>query len=259
MTNMPPSDSAPGASSSPRASSAPVGASGAFGPAAVPLSNTPPVDEAEAMGGPRGTVDSAIPTVAFVTVNAEAGLTAGIVVAVAAALALTALRLVRREPVQQAFSGLFAVGIAAFVASRTGTAEGFFLPSIAKNAVASVVGLASVLVGRPAAGYLMAGLDQRYTHWREEPDARRAAVWATFVWVGVFGLRFLVQGVLYLAGEPGWLAAANIALGLPLFGVGVLATFAIVRRLAPRQQAEPASGPAPEPDADLPAPAAAAD
>ena len=184
-------------------------------------------------------VDSAIPTVAFVTVNAEAGLTAGIIVAVAVALALTVLRLARREPVQQAFSGLFAVGIAAFVASRTGTAEGFFLPSIAKNAVASVVGLASVLVGRPLAGYLMAGLDQRYARWREEPDTRRAAVWATFVWVGVFGLRFVVQGALYLAGEPGWLAAANIALGLPLFGVGVLATFAIVRRLAPRRSAAP--------------------
>ncbi|MCK9928195.1 DUF3159 domain-containing protein [Frankia sp. Mgl5] len=198
-----------------------------------------PVTLAEAVGGPRGIIDSAIPTVAFVTVNAEAGLTAGIVVAIAAAVGLVVLRVVRHEPVQQAFSGLFAVGFAAFIASRTGSAEGFFLPSIAKNAVCAVVGLGSVLVGRPVGGYVMAGFDQRYSDWRETPSVRRAAVWATFVWIAVFAARFAIQGVLYLAGESGWLAAANIVLGLPLFGTAVLATFAIVRRLAPLAEDEP--------------------
>ncbi|CUU55826.1 Protein of unknown function (DUF3159) [Parafrankia irregularis] len=193
----------------------------------------PVLSLADAIGGPRGIIDSAIPTVAFVTVNAESGLTAGIIVAIAAAVGLVVLRLVRHEPLQQAFSGLFAVGFAAFIASRTGHAEGFFLPSIAKNAVCSVAGLVSVLVGRPIGGYVMAGFDKRYADWRENPAVRRAAVWATLVWIAVFGVRFVVQGLLYLAGETGWLAAANIALGLPLFGVAVLATFAIVRRLAP--------------------------
>lgn len=206
----------------------------------------PPLSLAEAVGGPRGIIDSAIPTVAFVTVNAEAGLTAAIIVAIAAALGLVVLRLVRREPVQQAFSGLFGVGFAAFIASRTGSADGFFLPSIAKNAVCSVVGLLSVVAGRPIGGYVMAGFDKRYAGWREDPTVRRAAVWATLVWIAVFGVRFVVQGLLYLAGETGWLAAANIALGLPLFGVAVLATFAIVRRLAPLpvRGADPAGEPA---------------
>jgi hypothetical protein len=143
------------------------------------------------------------------------------------------LRLVRREPVQQAFSGLFAVAVAAFVASRTHSAQGFFLPSIAKNAVSALIGVTSLAVRRPLAGYVMAAMDSRYADWREVPAMRRAAVWATFVWIAVFGTRFGVQGVLYLADEPGWLAAANIALGLPLFGAAILATFAIVRRLAP--------------------------
>ncbi len=187
----------------------------------------------EAIGGPRGIIDSSVPTVAFVTVNAEAGLTAGIAVAIATAAALLVLRIVRREPTQQTFSGLFAVAIAAFVASRTGNAKGFFLPSIAKNALWGVVALLSIVLRRPVAGYLMAGLDSRYANWQRVPRQRRAAVWATVVWIAVFGVRFVVQGVLYLADEPGWLAAANIALGLPLFGVAVLASFAIVRRIAP--------------------------
>ncbi|WP_250290827.1 DUF3159 domain-containing protein [Frankia sp. CiP1_Cm_nod1] len=202
-----------------------------------PSTRQPPVSLVEAVGGVRGVVDGAVPTAAFVAVNSQAGLTAGIVVAIVVAAALMVLRLLRREPVQQAFSGLFAVGVAAFVASRTHSAEGFFLPSIAKNAVFAAVGLLSLLVRRPFAGYVMAVLDPRYANWRRHADTRRAAVWATGVWIAVFTVRFAVQGLLYLAGEPGWLGAANIALGLPLFGVAILATFAIVRRLAPRQPA----------------------
>ncbi len=152
----------------------------------------PPTTLAEAVGGPRGIIDSTIPTVAFVAVNAEAGLYAGIGFAIASAVALVVYRLARREPVQQAFSGLFAVGVAAFVASRTGSAEGYFLPSIAKNAVFTAIALGSVLARRPLAGYVMAALDDRYRQWRHHPDMRRAAAWATFVWVAVFGLRFVV-------------------------------------------------------------------
>jgi hypothetical protein len=187
-------------------------------------------------------IDSAIPTVAFVMVNAEAGLTTGIVTAVVAAVVLVVVRVVRREPARQAFSGLVAVGLAAFIASRTHSAEGFFLPSIIKNAVFTGVGLLSLVVRRPLAGFVLAAMDDRYADWRHHGDLRRAAVRATLVWIIVFGLRFAVQRVLYLAGETGWLAAANIALGLPLFGVAILATFAIVRRLAPRQAAVAGGG-----------------
>ncbi len=205
----------------------------------LPTLDAPPMTMSEAIGGPRGIIDSSIPTVAFVTVNAEVGLT--VAVAVAAALGLLVLRIVRHEPTQQTFSGLFAVAVAAFVASRTGDAKGFFLPGIAKNAVGVVVALLSVVLRRPIAGYLMAGLDARYVGWKDDARQRRAAVWATLVWVAVFALRFGVQGVLYLADESGWLAAANIALGLPLFGLAVLASFAIVRRLAPLPPEPPAA------------------
>ncbi|CAO5243804.1 DUF3159 domain-containing protein [Frankia sp. AgKG'84/4] len=208
----------------------------------LPAPDAPPMTMSEAIGGPRGIIDSSLPTVAFVAVNAEAGLTAGIVVAILTAVGLLVLRLVRREPVQQTFSGLFAVGVAAFVASRTGDAKGFFLPGIAKNALGVVVALASVALRRPIGGFLMAGLDQRYADWRDDPRQRRAAVLATLIWAVVFGVRFAVQGVLYLADQSGWLAAANIALGLPLFGVALIASVAVVRRLAPLPPTPPAAG-----------------
>jgi hypothetical protein len=204
----------------------------------------------EAIGGPRGIVDSTLPTIAFVLVNSAAGLLSGIIAAAVVAVAIFILRLVRGEPKQQAVSGLFAVAVAGFVASRTKSTKGYFLPSILKNAVAIVVGAASMVMRRPLAGYVMAGFDDRYANWRDHRDTMRAANWATGVWIIVYVLRFGVQGILYWAGETGWLEAANLALGLPLFGAGVLATLAIVRRLAPAARFAPPeqdgpAGPAP--------------
>lgn len=209
------------------------------------------VSMSEAIGGPRGIVDSTMPTIAFVLVNSAAGLLSGVIAAAVVAVAILILRAVRHEPKQQAFSGLFAVAVAGFVASRTKSTKGYFLPSILKNAVAIVVGVASLALRRPLAGYVMAGFDQRYAGWRDHRDTMRAANWATGVWIVVYVLRFGIQGILYWAGETGWLEAANLALGLPLFGLGVLATLAIVRRMAPAARFAPPA----EDLADEPAPA----
>ncbi|WP_083419734.1 DUF3159 domain-containing protein [Pseudofrankia sp. BMG5.36] len=197
------------------------------------------VSFSEAIGGPRGIVDSSLPTIAFVALNSAAGLASGIIGAVVVGVAIFILRMVRGEPKQQAFSGLLAVGVAGYIASRTGRGKDYFLVSILRNAGAVVVGVASLAVRRPLAGYVMAGLDQRYADWRNHRDTLRAANWATGVWIVVYFLRFAVQGVLYLADRDGWLAAANLALGLPLFGLAVLATLAIVRKLAPASRFEP--------------------
>ncbi|MBL7499348.1 DUF3159 domain-containing protein [Frankia sp. CNm7] len=207
-----------------------------------PGTDEPPeikVSLSDAIGGPRGVVDTTLPTIAFVAVNSAAGLTAAIVAALVVGVAIFILRLVRSEPKQQAFSGLFAVGIAAFFASRTKSSKGFFLPSILKNAVAIAIGVGSMLARRPLAGYVMAAFDQRYADWRDHRDTMRAANWATGVWIVVYILRFGVQGIFYLAGQDGWLAAANLVLGLPLFGIAVVATLAIVRKLAPAARFAP--------------------
>ena len=63
------------------------------------------------LGGWRGMVDATVPTVAFIVANSQGGLRTGIWAALGAALLIFLLRLVRRESVQQAVSGLFAVGI----------------------------------------------------------------------------------------------------------------------------------------------------
>ena len=81
----------------------------------------------EQMGGVSGLIYSSLPVIVFVLANSFFGLTAAIWTSVGSAVAITVLRLVRKEPLQPAISGFFGVAIAAFIAYRTGSAKGFFL------------------------------------------------------------------------------------------------------------------------------------
>jgi hypothetical protein len=106
----------------------------------------------EQLGGWRGMVDASLPTVAFIVANAVDGLWTGIWAALACALLVFALRLVRRESVQQALSGLFAVGIAVAIAAVSGHARDFFVFGILRNAVLGAVLLGSIAFRWPLVG-----------------------------------------------------------------------------------------------------------
>ncbi len=206
---------------------------------------------AEAIGGPRGLVDSGLPAVVFVIVNALGGLTPAIVAAIGVGLVLVVVRLLRKETLQQAIAGFFGLALAAFVAARTGKASGFFLPGIIWQVVLGAMALISLLVGRPYIGYVLAALDPKYAHWRESRPLRRAMAAATVLWGGIFAARAVVQGILYLNDSVGWLATTKIAMGWPLFAVGLAATFWLARRASPAEpedapptEGDPASAPA---------------
>lgn len=188
---------------------------------------------AEAIGGPRGLLDSGLPAIVFVIANAVGGLGPAIGAAVAVGVVLLIVRVSRKETLQQAIAGFFGVALAAVVAARTGEASGFFLPGILYQAVLAVVSVVSLVVGRPYVGYLLAALDPKYADWRSSRPLRRAMSIATVLWGVIFAVRAVVQGALYLNDRVGWLATAKIAMGWPLFAVGIAATYWLARRAAP--------------------------
>jgi hypothetical protein len=108
----------------------------------------------EQLGGWRGMVDATLPTVAFIVANSLGGLRTGVWAALGAALLVFLLRLARRESVQQAVSGLFAVGIAVAIAAASGQARDFFVLGILRNAALGGVLLASIAVRRPLVGVI---------------------------------------------------------------------------------------------------------
>jgi hypothetical protein len=224
----------------------------------------------EQLGGWRGMVDSTLPTVAFIVANAVDGLRTGIWAALAAALLIFALRLVRRESVQQAMSGLFAVGLAVAIAAFSGQARNFFAFGILRNAAIALVLLGSIPLRRPLVGVIAEFLAPSHlgamsTHrlpgmgggirrasavprhreppvrgepdpepeqpWREDRRLMRAYGWLTVLWGVTFLLRVLVQGVLYQANDVSLLGTMSIVLGLPLTAVDVVVTLWVIARL----------------------------
>jgi hypothetical protein len=174
------------------------------------------------IGGWTGALITAIPTAVFIVVNVAASLRAAVLAAVGAALVLAAYRVLRRQPVQQALSGLFGVIVAAVIAARTGQARGFFLLGIWTSFLYAVPFAVSVAVRRPLVGVLWEFLDPSPEAldgrpWHRRRPLLRAYTWATLVVTAVFLARGSVQAALYHQDATGWLAFARIAMGYPLF------------------------------------------
>ena len=184
-----------------------------------------------ALGGWRGIVDSGLPTVVFVIVFLASDRDLGLSIwsAVGAGLAIALWRLVRRESLQQITAGLVGVGISAFVASRTQTGEGYFLPGLLQNIGYGLAILISILVGWPLIGVIVGFLTGQGTAWRSDPQLRRVYAAASWIWVGLFGLRVAVQGPMYLAGWVGPLGVARVLMGVPLFIAAGYFTYLVLR------------------------------
>jgi hypothetical protein len=194
-------------------------------------SHPPPTTLAEAVGGPLGMAETALPAVAFVVAYTATGsntnVSAG--VAVGLALALTVARLVRRESPRHALSGLFGVALAAFIAAKSGKAENFFLPGLLLNAAYASAFLISIAVRWPLVGVVVTKLDGEDNAWRSDPVRMRAFRRASWLWVAMFSARLLVQLPLYLAGAVVALGVARTAMGLPIFVLGLWITWLLVR------------------------------
>lgn len=184
----------------------------------------------EQLGGIGGLVASVIPVVVFVAVNPFAGLVPAIWAALGVAIALGVWRLIRREPVQPAISGIFGVGLCAFIAYRTGEARGFFLYGIWYSLIAGLALLVSVVVRRPLVGVLWSVLNGSGFAWRINRRARFGFDVATAVWAVFLLARFVVQRYLYDLQQTEWLGVARLAMGLPLTALAALVTIWAIRR-----------------------------
>lgn len=187
-----------------------------------------------AIGGPRGLLESVIPVTVF---SALYGITrdlqTSVVAALVPAVVLTLWRLAAREPLTQAVGGLVGIGIGAFVATRTGRAEDFFLPSLLKNLFFAALYGVSALVRWPLIGLLLGFFFGEGLAWRDVPARRRVYTQMTWLWSGMFGVRVAVQIPLYLAGLTAVLGGVNVALGLPLFAVTIWLSWLLLRRVPP--------------------------
>ncbi|MGV9796958.1 DUF3159 domain-containing protein [Mycobacterium sp. NPDC003449] len=182
------------------------------------------------MGGVSGLVYASLPSLVFVAADGVAGLHVAVAVAVAAAAAVAVLRLLRRESLQPALSGLLGVGIGAFIAYQTGDAKDYFLVGIWMSFAMAVVCFGSVLARRPLVGVIWGALSGGGQAWRADQRSRFGYDVATLALAAVFAARFVVQNWLYDADSTGWLAFARIAMGYPLTALALVVVVWAIRR-----------------------------
>jgi Protein of unknown function (DUF3159) len=190
-----------------------------------------PPSPLEMLRDPRAVIDSTVPGVAFVIVYAiTSEVNPSAAVAVGIGLLIFIERLIRRKPVVSAVGGLFGVALAAFIAVRSGKAEGFFVPKMAYQFALGVVFAGSAAIRRPLTGYIIAQIYRAEPGWADLRPVRRVMIEYTLAWALLFTLRGCVFAVLIAGGRVGSLAVASVAMGLPAFGLLLLLGFLYVPR-----------------------------
>jgi hypothetical protein len=169
-----------------------------------------------ALGGRRGMVEAAIPTLAFTalwltTRNLELAVGASVGVA----LVELAVRLVQRQTVKFCVNALVGIGIGWFfvhlAASRGGSADdqalAYFLPGLIYNTGYAVVFGFTCLIGWPFVGFMIGSVTGDPTAWHEDRQVVRLCSQLTWLLVLPCVIRALVQWPIWLAGHSGAISA----------------------------------------------------
>ena len=188
----------------------------------------------EAMGGRRGMVEAAVPTIVFTVLwLSMRDLRTALIVSVAAAVVLLVVRIVQRSTVQFVLNALVGIGIGALfvtLSARGGASEdeaalAYFLPGILYNTVYGFVLIATILIGWPLAGFVVGSVMGDPTAWHKDKQIVRLCSKLSWLLVLPCVVRVLAQGPIYLSGRSGALdpdtavavlGVMKIALGWPV-------------------------------------------
>ena len=144
----------------------------------------------KALGGRRGMVEAAVPTILFtVSWLTLKDLRTALVVSVAAAVVLLVVRLVQRSTVQFVVNALVGIGIGwlfVTMSARSGGSEddqalAYFLPGILYNSGYTLVLAFTCLIGWPLVGFMVGSVTGDPTAWHEDKQVVRLCTRLTWV------------------------------------------------------------------------------
>jgi hypothetical protein len=217
-----------------------------------------------ALGGKRGMVEAAVPTIIF-PVSFLLGQRLGVAEPIRLALMLSLgtagmlllVRLLQRSTVQFVLNSLLGIGVGALFAWRAARGGGdandqalaYFLPGLLYNAGYAVVISLTILVRWPFMGFLVGSVAGDLTAWHRDRQLVRLCSHLSWLLVLPCVLRVAVQTPVYLAGVSGSydpsaavavLAVTRLAMGWPL-QLGALAAMVwlLARDRTPVDENEP--------------------
>lgn len=191
-----------------------------------------------AFGGTKGLVDSGIPSIFFlVAFNITHHLHAALFASIATSAVLTIIRLIKRDTLQHALSGLIGVLICAWFANRTGNPSDVYIPKLLTNLGYGTVYLIGNLSGWPILGLMLGPILGENLQWRKVPERKKAYLRASWLWVIMFFTRIAVQYPIYRSGNVNLLGTVNLAMGYPLFIATAYGSWLVLKN-APRATTE---------------------
>jgi hypothetical protein len=188
----------------------------------------------KALGGRRGMVEAAVPTLLFtITWLSTRELPTALVASLVVALALLVVRLVQRSSIQFVMNAIFGIGIGwlfVTMSARSGGSEddkalAFFLPGIIYNTGYSVLLAFTCLIGWPLMGFMVGSVTGDPTAWHRDRQVVKLCSLLTWVLVAPCILRVAIQAPIWLSAKSGAieadaaiavLAILKIAMGWPL-------------------------------------------
>ncbi|MCI1936363.1 MAG: DUF3159 domain-containing protein [Bifidobacteriaceae bacterium] len=204
----------------------------------------------DAIGGVRGAIESVLPGLAFVVVFvATRNLGVTVIVAASIAAICVVARLLMRQQVRSALTGVLSIIVCLVWAWLSKDAKNFYLPGFLTNAFWIIVLVVSLGIRIPGIGALVefvrnpvtSGFRQWVDVWRSDRHLLRAYVVTTWVWVGMFALRLVVQLPLYLMDSVGFLGTARLVMGVPLFALTIWISWIFISPQIRRREAQEAA------------------
>jgi len=174
-------------------------------------------------------VDSLIPPVIFLIVNATLGFDVALWSALGIALLIGVWRVIKRQPLAYAFAGLGGVLVAVLIARVLGRAEGFFIPGLVTGSLTAGISLISLIAKRPLVAWTSSIARRWPLEWYWHDRVRPAYSEVTLAWMVFFSLRLVLQLQLFQQQATqalgwvqlltGWPALIILLIGSYLYGI----------------------------------------
>ncbi|QFR00862.1 DUF3159 domain-containing protein [Streptomyces phaeolivaceus] len=181
----------------------------------------------EAFGGVRGMVETVLPGLLFVsiyTINKD--LHSAALAALGVSVLLVVVRLVMKDTVKHAFSGVFGVAFGVVFAMMTGNAKDFYLPGMLYTLGLGLAYIITTLAGVPLIGLMLGPVFKENLSWRKRnPGRKKAYAKASYAWGAILLAKCAILFPLYWWADTTQLGWVLIALKIPPFLLAVWLTW----------------------------------
>ncbi|MEU6523954.1 DUF3159 domain-containing protein [Streptomyces sp. NPDC046924] len=189
----------------------------------------------EAFGGVRGMVETVLPGLLFVsiyTINKDLHMSA--IAALAVSLVMVVVRLVMKDTVKHAFSGVFGVGFGVVFAMMTGNAKDFYLPGMLYTLGLALAYIITAMAGVPLIGLMLGPVFRENLSWRtRNPGRKKAYTKASWAWGLILLGKSAILFPLYWWADTTQLGWVLVALKIPPFLLAVYLTWVFLAKAPP--------------------------